>query len=281
MTVRRLAAVLVGVAAIWIGLAAAAKAQQGDHPPPPRAAPLKPVELEGELSPPREGVIVFGGNRDLGLEIVRELVAKGEKVTVMVRASSDRTELEKLGVNLVEGDAMDAEQTAKVAASAYYKAAISTLGGRPKGDGPPVDFIGNKNVIDGARSAKIPRFVLITTVGTGNSYSAAPLFARFVLRKILPLKEQAENHLIASGMKYTIIRPGGLLKGPPDGKAVLTEDASKFGWISRADLGKLVADAVYDEAAEDKIYTAYDTTLDSFFSGLFKRLSEDKEEEKK
>ncbi|MBL8642930.1 MAG: SDR family oxidoreductase [Rhodospirillaceae bacterium] len=279
MSFRGLASLVAPLFALMAGSALAQTADPGgDHPPPPRAAPLKPVEMTEELPPPREGVIVFGGNRDLGLEIVKELVAKGEKVTVMVRPSSDKTELEKLGVTLVEGDAMNPELAAKAAASAYYKAAISTLGGKPAPDGEPVDFEGNKNVIDGAAAAKIPRFVLVTTIGTGNSYSAAPLFARFVLRKILPLKEKAEEHLKASGMKYTIIRPGGLLKRPPEGKAVLTEDASKFGWIIRADLGKLVADAVYDEAAANKVYSAYDTTRDSFFSGLFERLDENKKE---
>lgn len=277
-----LAVFTAAISAVFsLGVASSARAQtEGDHPPPPRAAPLKPVEMEGELPPPREGVIVFGGNRDTGLEVVKQLVARGEKVTVMVRPSSDRTELEKLGVTMVEGDAMKPEEAAKAAATAYYKAAISTLGGKAPKDGPAVDFEGNRNVIDGAKAAGIPRFLLVTTIGTGTSRAAAPLPARFFLRKILPLKEQAENYLIASGLKYTIIRPGGLLKRPAEGKAVLTQDPEKFGWIIRADLGKLVADALYDESNANKILTAYDPTRDSFFSGMMDRFDENKDEKK-
>lgn len=168
---------------------------------------------------------------------------------------------------------MNAEQTAKAAASAYFKAAISTIGGT--GD-PTVrpDFPGNKNAIDAAKAAGIPRFVLVTVIGTGTSKSAAPLFSRYVLRKVFPLKEQAENYLIASGLKYTIIRPGGLLQRPAEGKSVLTEDPEKFSWMIRADLGKLTADAIYDDATVNKVYTAFDPTRDSLLSGLSDRFSE-------
>jgi uncharacterized protein YbjT (DUF2867 family) len=278
MSFRGFATAVVTFVSLLVGPVAvsSASSQTGDHPPPPRAAPLKPVEVAEELPPPREGVIVFGGNRDTGLEVVKNLVARGEKVTVMVRPASDKTELEKLGVTLVEGDAMDAAQTQKAAKSQYFKAAVSTLGGAGTGGARP-DFEGNKNAIDAAKATGIPRFVLVTVIGTGTSKSSAPLFSRFVLRKVLPLKEQAENYLIASGLKYTIIRPGGLLNRPAEGKSVLTEDPSKFSWMIRADLGKLTADAVYDDATINKVYTAFDESRDSFLSGLFERLEENEE----
>lgn len=118
----------------------------------------------------------------------------------------------------------------------------------------------------------------MTVIGPGESYQATPYFARFALRKVIPLKEQAENYLIASGLKYTVIRPGDLINKPAEGKSVLTEDASKFSWMIRADLGKLMADAVYDSATVNKVYTAFDPTRDSFLGTLFERLSEKQEE---
>ena len=275
MTSRVLA---TGLAVIVLGLGLAASAQESDQPPPPRAAPLKPVEVTEALEPPREGVIVFGGNRATGLEVVKNLVARGEKVTVMARPTSNTTELKALGVAIIEGDAMNAEQTAKAAASAYFRAAVSTLGGGGTDPNSRPDFIGNKNTIDAAKAAGIPRFVLVTVIGTGTSADAAPWFSQMVLRKVLPLKEQAENYLIASGLKYTVIRPGGLLMRPAEGKSILTEDASKFSWMIRADLGKLTADAVYDAGGVNKVYTAIDPTRDSFVGSLYERLSEKKEE---
>ena len=55
-------------------------------------------------------VLVFGGNRDTGLEIVRGLRARGEQVTVAVRASSDTRALRALGVATVVADALDPAQ---------------------------------------------------------------------------------------------------------------------------------------------------------------------------
>lgn len=109
MTRKHLASLFALLAMGW---GFATLAQESDQPPPPRSAPLKAVQVTEALEPPREGVIVFGGNRATGLEVVKSLVARGEKVTVMVRPTSEVTELKALGVNLVEGDAMNAEQTA-------------------------------------------------------------------------------------------------------------------------------------------------------------------------
>ncbi len=46
------------------------------------------------------------------------------------------------------------------------------------------------------------------------------------LGPVLAEKEQAENHLMASGLTHIIIRPGGLRSEPPKGEGVLTEDPS-------------------------------------------------------
>jgi uncharacterized protein YbjT (DUF2867 family) len=265
-------------AGLFMSIGVSAMAQQGGPAPLPSAAPVDEGQTTEALDPPREGVIVFGGNRATGLEVVKSLVARGEKVTVMVRPSSDTTELKKLGVNLVEGDALDAEKIAKAAASQYFAVAVSTLGG---GKDPALspDYTGNKNAVDAAVAAKIPRFVLVTVIGPGDSYEATPYFARMALRNQIRLKEQAENYLIASGLKYTVIRPGGLINRPAEGKSVLTEDASKFSWMIRADLGKLTADSIYDPATVNKVYTAFDPTRDSFLGRFPEWLSEPKSEE--
>ena len=65
-------------------------------------------------------------------------------------------------------------------------------------------------VFDAAHAAGIKRMLLVTTIGAGDSYEVAPLPARRFLRDMIPLRTQAKNHLIATGLDYTIFRPGGL-----------------------------------------------------------------------
>jgi len=55
-------------------------------------------------------VVVVGATGNLGSKIVKSLIEQRAEVTAMVRATSNRTNLEKLGVrNFVVGDMMDKE----------------------------------------------------------------------------------------------------------------------------------------------------------------------------
>jgi NAD(P)-dependent dehydrogenase (short-subunit alcohol dehydrogenase family) len=143
--------VAVLAAGFFMSMGLAATARQAEQAPQQNATPANETQATEQ---PREGVIVFGGNRATGLEVVKSLVARGEKVTVMVRPSSDTTELKKLGVTLVEGDAMDAAKIAKAAASQPFAAAVSTLGGRGSDDASSPDLTGNKNAVDAAVAAQ-------------------------------------------------------------------------------------------------------------------------------
>ena len=147
-------------------------------------------------------------SRNTGLELASLLRARGDAVTAAVRETSDRTALEALGVDFVVADALDADAVRTAVASKEFRAVFSSMSCAQCD--PPVDALGNINVTEGAKAAGVPRVILISTIGAGDSYEAANLLSRTFLKKILPLKTEAENHLMASGMDYTIIRPGGL-----------------------------------------------------------------------
>ena len=203
-------------------------------------------------------VLVFGGNRATGLEIVRGLVARGERVTVAVRASSDTQALDELGVRTVIADALNADEVMAAFESDEYAAVISTLGTTRGDQAKRPDYIGNRNVIDAAVATGAQRFVFITVIGAGDSRDTAPLPARNFLQEVIQLKTQAEDHLIASGLAYTIIRPGGLTDRKATGTAVLAEDPQAFSYIARADLATLAIEALGNPETAGKIFAAYD-----------------------
>lgn len=210
-------------------------------------------------------VLVVGGTRATGLEIVRFLQAGGKSVTVMARHSSDISVLEELGVPVVRADALESAEVARAIVPGRYRAVISTLGGTSQESVRP-DYEGNRNLIDAAKAAGIRRFIMVTVIGAGDSADSPPIIARWLLRDLIALKTQAEKHLTTSGLDYTIIRPGGLLDKPASGKAVLTEDPETFSWISRADLGQLVVDALDDRQTIGKTYSAFDVTRERIWS---------------
>jgi len=216
------------------------------------------VRAASGYTSPGGPILVFGGTRGTGLEIVRQLRERGETVTVAVRRTSNTTELQKLGVETVIADALEAETVQAAMSSQTFAAVVSTLGTtRGEQDKRP-DFIGNRNVMDAAKAAGVQRFVFITVIGTGNSADAAPRPSRNFLKEVIALKSQAEDHLRASGLDYTIIRPGGLGDVPATGTAVLVDDPAAFSYIGRIDLANLAVQALGDPATIGKTYTAYD-----------------------
>jgi uncharacterized protein YbjT (DUF2867 family) len=239
-----------------------AKPGESTEPPKPRAAPIGVVQA---VPLPRGGgILVFGGTRGTGLEVVKELVARKEQVTVVTTGSTDNPTLKELGVSVVSGNALDPKSIEEALKTAAFRAVISTVGQR-RGE-PSPDYEGNRNIIDATKAAGIERFVFVTVIGAGDSAEAPPWLARWFLKDIIAAKTKAEDHLKASGLAYTIVRPGGLLDKPASGQAVLKEDPATFSWIARADLGKLVAGVVFDDTTIGKVYSAYDPTRTSMFS---------------
>jgi len=228
------------------------------------------ADLNPVLAAPGAGaVLVIGGTRATGLEIVRVLRARGEDVVVLVRPASDAGAAEALGARIVRGDAMNppdlAAALASVPAGSQFRAVVSTLGATSL-DGPRPDFEGNRNAVDAARLAGVERFVLVTVIGAGESLEAAPAIARYFLRNVIPEKTKAEDYLKTSGLDYTIIRPGGLLDKEPQGRAYLTEDTRAMSWIRRSDLAALTVQALDDPRAIGKVYHAFDPDRTRFWS---------------
>ncbi|MBT7451283.1 MAG: NAD(P)H-binding protein, partial [Rhodospirillaceae bacterium] len=201
-------------------------------------------------------VLVFGGTRNTGLEIIKILAARGDSVTAFVRPTSDVSALNDLGVTLFEGDALDADSVRAAFDAESYGAVISSLGST-RGDSP-VDDVGTINVAEAAKATGVDRILMVSSIGAGESKGALPFYVRWILGSALERKTTAENHLMASGLDYTIIRPGGLGEGPASETGQLIEGSEifAFGQISRAEVARLLVEAFDDPDTERKVYHA-------------------------
>ena len=221
---------------------------------PPEAARFAPTLRTAPSE--AKAYLVFGGTRNTGLEVVKLLAERGDQVTAFVRPSSNRAELEALGVSFAEGDAARLDDVKAAFASGTYSAAINTIG--CFNCEPPPDFLAARNIAQAAEQTGVKRVVLITTIGVGDSHDAAPALSNFFLRSIIPLKARAEEQLRSTDLDYTIIRPGGLGKNPATGTGFLSEDRSTMGFIDRAELARLIVGAVDDDRTIRKTYAAVD-----------------------
>jgi len=206
-------------------------------------------------------IFIAGASRNLGLEIAKCLAAQKMQVTALLRSPATSTELEAMGIKVVTGDALDAAaMEAAMAGGEPIHAVISTIGGLPK-DGERADYLGNKNLIDAAVKAGVQKFILVSSIGSGNSAAALQPQVLETLGPVLIEKEKAENHLIESGMIYTVIRPGGLKSEPATGNGILTEDCRVAGSIHRADVAQLVCQCLVSDAASNKVVSAVDKQM--------------------
>lgn len=225
------------------------------------AAELAPVSTQPGIG----AVLVIGGTKNTGLEVVKILRARGDEVAILARPTSDASAAEKLGARIVRGDAMNPADLTAALASGNFRAVVSTIGGR-QGDGSPPDFEGNRNAMDAAKAAGVQRFLMVTVVGAGDSHDALPWLSRLLFKSLIVEKAKAEEYLKASGLDYTIIRPGGLLRKEAQNKAYLTEDTRSMSWIRRADLARLIVQALDDPRAINKVYHAFDPDRTRFWA---------------
>ncbi|OKH26328.1 SDR family oxidoreductase [Chroogloeocystis siderophila] len=204
-------------------------------------------------------IFLAGASRGVGREIAHCLTQQKLKVKALLRSEATRTDLEAMGIEVVLGDALRISDV-ESAITQGITAVISTIGGLPK-DGDRADYLGNKNLIDAAVKAGVQKFILVSSIGSGDSAQALPPQALATLGSVLAEKEKAEQHLINSGLTYTIIRPGGLKSEPATGDGVLTEDPRVAGTIHRADVAQLVCRCLNSEKANNKILSAVDRQM--------------------
>ncbi|MEH2225249.1 SDR family oxidoreductase [Nostoc sp.] len=206
-------------------------------------------------------IFLAGASRGVGREIAQYLTAQQLKVKALLRTAAVATELEAMGIEVVQGDALNLGDVERaMVTDAPIHTVISTIGGLPSDVERP-DYPGNRNLIDAAVKAGVQKFILVSSIGAGNSVVAASPQVLEVLGKVLAEKDKAEQHLIASGLTYTIIRPGGLKSEPATGNGILTEDPHIIGSINRADVAQLVGRSLNSDRANNKILSAVDRNM--------------------
>ncbi|MEN9586080.1 MAG: SDR family oxidoreductase [Aeromonas popoffii] len=204
--------------------------------------------------------LIFGASRGLGRAFTEHALRQGHRVVALVRNPALAAELRVLGVEVVEGDALDHQAVAQACSLAGNEAGvISTLGSfrQPA----PVDYQGNRQVIDQMELAGLKRLLLVTSLGCGDSWQYLPERARAAFGHEVRLKSLAESWLQTSTLTWTIVRPAGLQDGEATGQAVLSQGSEVHGLVRRADVAAHGLQLLSDEQAVGQIYAIGDPTL--------------------
>ncbi len=203
-------------------------------------------------------VFLAGSSRGVGLEIATRLVQRQIPTIALLR--QPQPAITALGIETRSGDAMNPDDLTQAMAGTTIETVITTIGGMSP-DQVRSDFVGNRNLIDAAVAAGVKHFILITSLGTGDSAIALPEAALQTLSAVLKEKDLAEQYLIASGLTYTIIRPGGLKSEPATGNGVLISDPSVGGLIHRSDVAELIVRCVQNPKSYHQTLGAVDRNM--------------------
>jgi len=113
--------------------------------------------------------LVTGGNGFIGSHLTRALLAKGDRVRVLVRPASDLRALEGLPVELVHADLRDAASlppAVRGVQRVYHAAADYRLWARNPQEIYESNVTGTRNLLRAARQAGVERTIYTSSVGT-------------------------------------------------------------------------------------------------------------------
>ena len=201
--------------------------------------------------------LVIGATGLVGLEVCRRLREAGATVRALIRTTADaqkRAELERLGIELAEGDLKDPASLARACAGvqSVISTASSTLA-RQSGDSiETVDRRGQLALVDAARAAGVEHFVFV-------SFRDKPAI-RYPLTEA---KREVEEALKKSGMAYTILQASYFMEvwltpalgfDAANGEVRIYGDGSQpISWISYKDVARAAAAAVAEPASRNRV----------------------------
>ncbi|WP_285768234.1 SDR family oxidoreductase [Peribacillus sp. SI8-4] len=195
-------------------------------------------------------ILIAGANGATGRMIIKELSTNPEmNVYGMIRNEDQAQTIKELGGHPILADL---EGNVDKAVD-NMEAIIFAAGSGPK-TGPDkttaVDKLGAIKLVDAAKKNGIDRFVMLSSVGSDN-----PGQAQGSMRHYLEAKHDADEHLKASGLTYTIVRPVALTNDQALGKILAARKVDHTDKsIPRADVASVLAQSVTEESTFNKTF---------------------------
>ena len=201
-------------------------------------------------------ILIIGASQGIGLEAVKQALARGHKVRAMAR-SANRIALEHPGLEKVVGDALHRDDVESVLIG--VEVVIQALGAPANLQtllGPVRLFSASTRILVPAMErAGIRRLICVTGFGAGDSRERLGCLQsipfRLLLERAYDDKDIQERIIRESALEWVIVRPVLLTNGSRTGRYQVLEDPKcwRGGLISRADVADFLIKNV-----EDRVY---------------------------
>src|SRR5712691_7628164 len=199
-------------------------------------------------------MLIVGASGRLGSVVAQRLLAQGKPVRAMTRNPLNLAQLKQQGAEVVSGDLRNpASLLSSCEGVEQVLAAAHALVG--KGDNNPqtVDDAGNRHLIDAAKAAGVKHFIFVSVQGASPD---SPM-------EFFRIKYRTEEYLRASGLSFTILRPGAYMElwaqliGQPireQGKTtIFGRGNNAINFVSVQDVARFVGVALDDPRARHAV----------------------------
>jgi uncharacterized protein YbjT (DUF2867 family) len=182
-------------------------------------------------------IAIAGGHGKIAMILGRALAERGDTVRGLIRNPDQSDDLRAAGIDPV---VCDLEGDGDVAAAIRGADAVVFAAGAGPGSGDArkstMDLGGAVKLIEAAKAEGVSRYLIVSSMGA----EKAPADGAEGFGAYLRAKFEADEAVRASGLDYTVVRPGGLTDDPGTGLVAVAERLDR-GQIPRADVAAVLA----------------------------------------
>jgi uncharacterized protein YbjT (DUF2867 family) len=184
-------------------------------------------------------VLVIGGHGQVALRLLALLGERGHRGRGVIRKPEQAPDLEAVGAEAVLCDLEQDDLRPHVGAA---QAIVFAAGAGP-GSGPErkrtVDFGAAVKSIEAAQELGVARYVIVSSIGTHAVDQATGPMVPY-----LEAKRDADDALKASGLDWTIVKPGHLVDAPGTGRVEVTTSFGRREDVPRDDVALVLLECL-------------------------------------
>jgi uncharacterized protein YbjT (DUF2867 family) len=211
-------------------------------------------------------IVVAGGHGQVALRLLKLLADRGHTARGLIRNREHAADLAAVGAVPVLADL---ENDATLDEHVKGADAVVFAAGAGPGSGPArkrtVDLGGAVKLADAARATGVRRYVMVSSIGADR-----PAAAGESMRPYLEAKAEADAYLQASGLDWTIVRPGSLTDDPGTGRVRVSTELGGGGPVTRDDVAAVLAATLTAENTVGVTFELFagETPIDEAVAGL-------------
>jgi len=194
-------------------------------------------------------VAIAGGHGQIALRLARVLADRGDEPVALIRNPDHAADVREAGAEPAVIDLEHASDDEVAQAITGADAVVFAAGAGP-GSGAErketMDYGGAVKLIAAAKQSGARRYVIVSSVGADANASGDDTFSVY-----LRAKGRADDAVRASGLEYTVVRPGPLTNEPGTGRVNLGPDVPR-GEVTRDDVAQVLAAVLHAPATAGK-----------------------------